>query len=105
LKARYPKADLVHKGCAVGRTRRPSEARASKHLLRITGTLDFDGGGHGSDLIEIVRCERHGERSQILIETVELPRAKQGDDPWLLGEQPGEGDLRWGRLMPIPDCA
>ena len=48
------------------------------------------------DLIEIVSGERDGKRAEILFEAIELSRAEQRDDPWLAGEQPGQGDLRRG---------
>ena len=58
-----------------------SKAGAPKHFLGITGAVDLDGAGHGLNLIKIVGCECDGERPQILIQAVERPRTKQGDDP------------------------
>src|SRR4051794_13723981 len=78
----------------------PSEAGAPQHLLGIPGALDPDGRGHGLDLVEVVGGERDGERPQVLVEALDLPRAEQRDDPRLPGEQPRQGDLR--RRGPVP---
>src|SRR5208282_5490630 len=45
------------------------------------------------------------DRSDVLFETMQLGCAGDWNNPWLLGEQPGERYLRGGRLLPLSDLA
>src|SRR5262245_3931062 len=42
---------------------------------------------------EIAGCQFNINRSNVLVEALELARAWNWNDPWLLRQQPGEGDL------------
>jgi len=46
------------------------------------------------DLAQLVDRQRDGRRCNILLEPMALRGARDRHDPWLLGEQPRERDLR-----------
>jgi hypothetical protein len=56
--------------------------------------MDRDGGCHGIQPGEIFPSQLDRSCVKVLNEPVLLASAGDGDDPWLLGQQPGEGDLR-----------
>src|SRR5512147_2651771 len=43
--------------------------------------------------MQIVECQFDSKCSDILLQTMQLRGARDRNDPWLLGEQPGERDL------------
>jgi len=67
--------------------------------------LDRDLRSGAVDLAEIVGREFDVGRCDVLLEAAELRGAWDRNDPRLLGEQPGERDLRGGRLLPFGDLA
>lgn len=77
---------------------------ASCHLFQlfgVTSALHSDLRGGEVDLTKIVGREVKDDRSDILVQTMQLRGARNGNDPRLLGEQPGERDLGWSRLFPL----
>ena len=65
--------------------------------------LDFCGGAF--DLAQIVGCQFDIHRPDIFVQAIELRRARDGHDPRLLGQQPGERDLGRGRPLLFCDLA
>jgi hypothetical protein len=81
---------------------------ATGHFLDMFGvasSLHRDLRGRGLDLAEVVGRQSDGGRSQVLVQAMQLRGTRDGDDPGLLGEQPGEGDLGWRRPLPARDAA
>src|SRR6185436_797784 len=46
-------------------------------------------------------CELDCRRSQVLFQALQLPGARDGNDPRLLGKQPGKRYLRRSRFLPL----
>ena len=98
---------------AVGRLEDDSRAAfpaalATGHLLQVLGVpgpLHRDLRGRGLDLAEVVGRQLDGRRPEVLLQAMQLRGARDGDDPGLLGEQPGERDLGRRRLLPLGDLA
>ena len=65
------------------------EADAAQLMLGVTGTL-YVGG---IDLAEIVGREFDVDRADVLFEATQGSRPEWRDAPWLLRQQPCEGDL------------
>src|SRR5881628_2472096 len=81
---------------------------ATRHLLQVLGVpspLDRDLRGGAIDLTEIVGREFDRSRSDVLVQALKLPGARDWNNPRLLGEQPGKRDLSRCRLLPLPDPA
>src|SRR6266478_1414031 len=55
--------------------------------------------------MEVVGGEFDCNCSKVLVQTRQLSRARDRNDPWLLGEEPGERDLSRCRLHPSYDVA
>src|SRR5579859_5060904 len=55
------------------------------------------------DLLQIVGRKRDSKCADVLIQTFELPAARNWNDPRLLSEQPGECDLGWCRSLLFSD--
>ena len=51
------------------------------------------------DLAEIFGREFYGSCADIFFEARQLGRARDGNNPWLLGQQPSQRDLSRGRLL------
>jgi hypothetical protein len=62
--------------------------------------LHRDPGSRAIDLAEVNRRQFDVNRPEVLFEAMRLRRAWDGDDPWLLGQQPRERDLSGRRLLP-----
>src|SRR4051812_39570030 len=67
--------------------------------------MNLDLRGSAIDLAEIVGRELDRRCSDVLLETRQLRRAGDGNDPRLLRKQPGQRDLSRGRLLPLRDVA
>ena len=96
--------------CKPLRDRDDVDARGSAagHLLQLLGVpgpLHRDLRGGGLDLAEVVGRELDRGGPEVLVQPMELRGARDGDDPGLLGEQPGERDLGGRRLLPLGDAA
>src|SRR5271165_4897657 len=74
-------------------------------LFWIPFPLDRDLCGGGIDLPKVIGRQFHGERSNILVEAMQLGCAWNRDNPRLLGQHPSERDLCRCRLLPCCDCA
>ena len=68
-------------------------------MFRIAFTLHVDVGRGGGDFAKIIRRELDVKRAKVFLQAGELGRAGDGDDPGLLRQQPGECDLRRGRVL------
>ena len=76
-----------------------SEARRLLHMLGIAGTLNLYLRGRSVDVAQILRRQLDIGRPEVFREPRELCGAGNGNDPGLLGEQPGKGDLRRRSLL------
>ena len=80
-----------------------SEAGPLLQGFGVPRALDRNLRGGVVDFAEVVRRERDGNGSDVLVEALPLPGAGDGHDPRLLGQQPGERDLGGCRLLPLGD--
>src|SRR2546422_1756435 len=69
-------------------------------VLRITSSLHRDLRGGALDLAEVVRRQCDVGCSEILLQAVQLRGSRNGHDPRLLRQHPGESDLSRGRVLP-----
>jgi hypothetical protein len=53
--------------------------------------------------MKIVGGKVHCSRSDIFFEAIQLGRTWDGNDPWLMGKQPGKRDLSRCRFLPLCD--
>src|SRR6478672_2395207 len=83
----------------VVRVRRASASDAGLEMRRVAVAVHRDLRDGGLDLPEVGRRELHLRRAEVLLETMHLRGAGDRHDPRLLREEPGEGDLRWRRLL------
>jgi hypothetical protein len=69
--------------------------------------VDSDSGRHGVQPGQIFLSQLQLGSGEVLVQPLESAGARNGDDPWPLGQQPREGDLRWGSVLPddVPDGA
>ena len=72
-------------------------------MFRIPFALHGDLRGGAFDLAKVVRRELHVCCSDVLLEAFQFRGAWEGNDPWLLREQPRERDLSRRRLLPFSD--
>ena len=57
------------------------------------------------DAVKIVGAQFHCCRTEVLLETMELRRARNRNDPGFLREQPRKRDLRRRRTLPLSDSS
>src|SRR6516162_9764041 len=69
-------------------------------MFRVPSPLHRDLGSRAIDLAEVNGRQFDVNRPEVLFEAMRLRRAWDGDDPWLLGQQPRERDLSGRRLLP-----
>jgi len=62
-----------------------------------------DSGDGTFDLSQVVGLELDGKCADVLIQAIQLPAARDGNNPWLLSEQPGERDLSRCRSLLFSD--
>jgi hypothetical protein len=62
-------------------------------LFGVARPLHRDLGSRAIDLAEVVERQFNVNRSEVLFEAMQLRGARDGDDPRLLCEEPGERDL------------
>src|ERR1700709_2526821 len=62
-------------------------------MLRITGSLHLNVLQCNFYVPQFFRGELHGCSTQILLKAMQLRRAWNGNDPWLLHEKPRESNL------------
>src|SRR5262245_40915693 len=67
--------------------------------------MHCDLGGSAVDLLQIAGRQFDGLRAKVLVQAMQLRGARNGNDPRLLGQEPGERDLSRGRLLPFSDLA
>ena len=65
--------------------------------------MDGDACRGCVDVAQVIRCELHVGRADVLLESIQSAGARDGDDPRLLGEQPGERNLCTSRVLPRAD--
>src|SRR5207237_1183906 len=75
-----------------------------QHWFRKPGSLHSDPRGGIVDFAHIGLGQLDRGRSEVLFETLELARAWDRHDPGLLGEQPGERNLRGCGLLARGDA-
>ena len=73
--------------------------------VRIAGALDDDPRGRALYVAEISWRELDGSRADVLVQAFQFARSGDGHDPPLLGQQPGQRDLRGRGLLPLRDGA
>src|SRR4051794_41087430 len=66
--------------------------------------LYHDPGGGALDITEIVRSQLDRDRPDVLLQAVDLRRARDRDDPRLPGQQPGKRHLGGGRVLALRDA-
>ena len=70
------------------------------HVLGVVPVAaDADPRGQAVQVDDLVRGQRHLRRCGVLLHALDAPRAGDGDDPRLLGEQPGECNLPRGGAL------
>ncbi len=79
--------------------RRCSTAGHRFQPLRIAIAFHGDAGCRFLDLVEVLWGQLDIDGGEILLEPRELRGARDRHDPRLLSQQPGERDLRRGRLL------
>src|SRR5882672_10313784 len=83
----------------------PSATRHPLQVFRVPSPLDSDLRSSGLDVTQIVGRQFDGGRCDVLLQSPELRGAGDWHNPWLLGQQPRERDLRRCRLLPFSDRA
>jgi len=68
--------------------------RSSVPVFRDSGRFEFDSGCGGFNFLEVGGGEFDLKRADVLFQAMELGCAGDWNDPRLLREQPGEGNLR-----------
>src|SRR4051794_9379803 len=61
----------------------------------ITRPFQLDLRRGSLDRVQIFRRQFNLQRPEVLIQAVELRCARNGNNPWLLRQQPRERNLRW----------
>src|SRR5689334_18379807 len=61
--------------------------------LRVTSSMYGDPGGCSFQLPKILACEFDGSGSEVLLQPMQLRRARNWNNPWLLSQQPGKCNL------------
>src|SRR5208337_1279355 len=82
-----------------------SQAGSLLKLLRVPGPLNLDSSGGVLDLAQVVDGKHDVGRADILLEAVEFLGSRDGNDPWLLREEPGQRYLCRRRLLALRDRA
>src|SRR6266508_1049620 len=91
-------------GCCVGWGRGcDSEAGPFLQRFGVARALDRDVRRGGCDVAEVVGRQLDRDGADVLIESCELRGPGNRRDPWLLGEQPCERDLRRRRPLFVRD--
>jgi hypothetical protein len=67
-----------------------SAIRLPLQLFGVASASHSDLCGGVVDLAEMIRGKFYGSRSDVLFDARQLGRAWDGNDPWLLCQQPGE---------------
>src|SRR5579864_9656758 len=70
-------------------------------MFGIPSSLDRDLCSGAFDLAQIVTRQLNRDCSNVFFQTMQLGRARNWNDPWLLGEQPRKCDLSRRRLFPL----
>src|ERR1051325_8620431 len=78
-----------------------SEAGPSLHFFGIPSAVYRDLRGCTLDVMQVVRRQLYIISSDILLQAMQFRRAGDRNDPWLLGQQPRECDLRRRRVLPF----
>ncbi len=73
--------------------------RHALKVRRIPVALDGNLRGRAIQFLKIVRCQFDESRPDVLLQSVQFCSAWDGDDPRLLGKQPGESDLSGGCMF------
>lgn len=86
---------------------RNASARPSRRLARDPGTIPLHGdpGSGALDLPQVVGRQLDRCRPKVLFQPVPLRRTRDGDDPRLLAERPGQRDRGGRHLLPLGDLA
>ena len=74
-------------------------------MLGVAGALHRDLRGGGLDLAEVVGRQLDVDCADVLVEALQSSGAGDRDDPGLLGEQPGQRDLRGCGVLACGDRA
>lgn len=74
-------------------------------MLGVPGSFHGDLGCRGVDFPEVGGRQLDLGRPGVFLQAMRLGGAPDGDDPGLLGEQPGEGELGGGRVLPLGNLA
>src|SRR6266849_5651537 len=82
-----------------------SETRPSLQLFGVPSPLHRDLRGGAVNFAEIVGRQFEGHCSDVLLLARELRGPRNRNDPWFLGQQPGERDLSRCRLLAFCDLA
>src|SRR6266550_363613 len=77
------------------------ESRPALELFGITLPMHRDRCSGVADLTKIIGREFDVDRSDVFLQTVHLLGSRDRNDPWLLREEPAEGDLRRCRSLPL----
>ncbi len=85
------------------RQRLRSAAHALLEVRRITSPLNRRRREHALDGLQIVTRELNVRSADVLLQTMQLRGARDGNDPRLLREQPGQRDLRRRGLLSLRD--
>jgi hypothetical protein len=81
-----------------------SEARPLLQGFGVPPVDRYRGGG-AVDLTEVLGRQRHPSRAEVLLQALPPARARDRNDPGLLGKDLGKRDLRRRRQLPLRDSA
>src|SRR5260370_34693230 len=73
--------------------------RHALKVRRIPVALDSNLRGRAIQFLKIVCCQFDESRADILLQSLQFCSAWDGDDPRLLGKEPGESDLSGGCMF------
>src|SRR5260370_6500175 len=74
--------------------------RQALKVGRMRAALEGNLRGRAIQFLKIVCCQFDESRADILLQSVQFCSAWDGDDPRLLGKEPGESDLSGGCMFP-----
>lgn len=82
---------------------RCSAAGLSRQVFGVPISFYRDLGESLPNLLKITRCKLNIQRTEVIIQALELTAARDGHNPRLLSQQPRGCNLRQRCLLPVRD--